>query len=119
MNKKDVERLRHMDLGGWIIIEHHSDGQNIVGNLLRRPMRWVETDESFMICWRRWSCALEPSGVARFSPSSWKLEIADADCNVVFFKRIAKDSPEPENEIVNPCPEADLYTLVRASVGYF
>ncbi len=117
MNKNDVDRLRRMDLGGWIIIEHRSDGQNVVGNLLRRPARWVEPDEAFMISWRRWSRALEPSGVARFTPSSWKMEIADADCNVVFLKRIAKDPPE--NEIVNPCPEADLYTLVRASVGYF
>ena len=117
MDKKDIERLRHMDLGGWILIEHHSDGQNFVGNLLCRPQSWRETGESFMICWRRWSCALEPSGVVMFSPSSWKLEIADADCNVVFLKRVAKDSPE--NEIVNPHPDANLYTLVRASVGYF
>jgi primase-polymerase (primpol)-like protein len=113
----DIERLQNTNMGGWIIIEHHGDGQNFVGNVLSRPTGWAERDKSLMIHWRRWNCTLEPSEVIRFSPESWKMEIVDANINVVFCKRIAKDPPE--DKIVNPCPDVNLYTLVRASVGYF
>ena len=111
-----MERLRRASLENWIIIEHRNGGDNVVGKI--GGFIPMGADGSFHIYFFRWVISLFDSTTARemaFLPSCWQCEFVGAgEPFVIFFKRIADDPPDLES--TSPCPDANLYTLVRPDI---